>query len=402
MINKNKALKKKISLPVILLSISPSFIFIAIEGTFLVRSIIPLIGILVIYSLFRLKKFRLSRPIKWFIALELVFFVSTLINSLIYSAEISVLIQIIYQFGIFLWFSLLLQRQDYSKEEINTYMNAYICVCLLCSSYVIVNNIVIGRYASSVTNLLGYRIGKNFYGALMCLGPIYALLKILYSDKHKTIYIAALFVMLIGIVFTNSRGTLLALSISILVLLFQYGQQKLTKKRMLVLCIVIVVGLLSIKPILNLIPTWMFRRYFINSYADGSNTDRLMRWKNALEGIAHSPLIGFGPGVFSLIPEYMVTDFGKTISDATYSHNTYLDIMVNGGVIGLICFLGVIFSTIKDTIKHNIVFLPVIICLFITSGILGAGKSVYFWNNLIFCGMVSVYSKNHRESPSVF
>lgn len=389
--------RRKENFTIIVFSISLFFIFFSMEGSFLLRSIIPPIVLVVLYTIVKRQKIVLNAPMKWFLALEVIYFFSLLINSIRYNTGFSVAIQMFYQLGIFVWFVVVLQDKSFSKEELNLYINSYITVCILCSIYIIVNNLFLGRYASSITSFLGYKIGKNFFGAFICMGPLFSTLKVLYSKKNKILNMIFTIIMLIAVLFTNSRGTLLALVIGLVLIVSNYGKGKITKKQLLVILAIIIVAVLGIRPLLGLIPDWMFKRYFVNSYNDASNTDRMFRWKNAIDGIVHSPLFGYGPGVFALIPEYSVTEFGVSISDATYAHNTYLDVMVNGGLLGIICFLGIIYTTIRDAFRYNKIFRPVIVCLIITSGILGAGKSVYFWNNLIFIGMLSVYSRQNIQ-----
>lgn len=389
---------RNISFQVILLSISVFFIFFSLETSFVFRSIsIPII-IVSIYTIINKTKIILTKQIMWFIALEFIYLFSLLVNSIRYNVGTSVILQMVYQLGIFIWYAAIFQKRSFNKKELNFYINSYITVCMICSIYLIINNLLLGRYTSTVLTVFGHEISKNFLGAFLSLGPLYSGLKVLYYKKNKIFNAILTIVMIIGLLFTNSRGAILSFIAGFGLSLYYYGNRKITKKQLLFIILLIIIVILSIRPILGLIPDWMYRRYFINSYNDMSNMDRLFRWKNALDSIKNSPIIGYGPGVFLFLPQYRVTELGVAISgDATYSHNTYIDVMVNGGILGIICFLGVLATTLKEMFIKNKIFRPAVISLLITSGILGAGKSVYFWNNIIFFGMISSYMRDNKD-----
>lgn len=391
-----KNIGEKLNPYILIFSSSVFFIFYTMEGSFLVRSILIPLFLLVVYTLFFRKKVRVTNTIKYFAILECVFICSAIKDIIIYDLSLSVVIQILYQLGIFLWYSLLVQEINYTKRDLNLFINCYIFVCVISSIYVLFRNLVLHTYASSFMSLSGHIIGKNFYGAFVCIATVLSAMKALYAKNKKKYFITTV-ILLIGILFTNSRGTILAVtgSIALLLIQFNYNNGKLSRKRVVIILGIIFLLAVSIRPVLDLIPDWMYNRYFVNSYNDMSNMDRILYWKNALEGILQRPILGFGPGVFANLPQYQVTDFGTTISDATYSHNTYLDVAVNGGIVGLFFFVLIVFHAVWGVFKYNKIFLPIVLALIITSGILGAGKSVYFWNALIFLELVDEYAKKY-------
>jgi O-antigen ligase len=71
--------------------------------------------------------------------------------------------------------------------------------------------------------------------------------------------------------------------------------------------------------------------YVLKTNTEGDQSDvRYLLWNNALEGLLHSPILGFGPGSFSGLTGPF---------EGAESHNTFIDLFTNVGLIGLLLFL---------------------------------------------------------------
>lgn len=84
--------------------------------------------------------------------------------------------------------------------------------------------------------------------------------------------------------------------------------------------------------------------------SDSSNNFRINVWTAALKMFKDYPLIGIGPGneVFNQVyPLYMQTKF-----TALSAYSIFLEIILETGLIGIFCFLGVIASTIQRGIQQ--------------------------------------------------
>ncbi|MBP7061121.1 MAG: O-antigen ligase family protein, partial [Candidatus Moranbacteria bacterium] len=73
----------------------------------------------------------------------------------------------------------------------------------------------------------------------------------------------------------------------------------------------------------------------IFSQQDGSNIERLRLWQEALGHISTRPFLGVGLGNYPLLVKP-----GVSYREPIYAHNLYLDITLELGVLGLLCFLG--------------------------------------------------------------
>ena len=86
--------------------------------------------------------------------------------------------------------------------------------------------------------------------------------------------------------------------------------------------------------------------------ADSSTESRLTEMAAAGLAFADHPLIGVGPGMFKYYyPQYAET-FGLRVQ-ATYraAHNLYLDIAADTGVLGLVCFLAILFVSLRNLVQ---------------------------------------------------
>jgi O-antigen ligase len=126
-------------------------------------------------------------------------------------------------------------------------------------------------------------------------------------------------------------------------------------------------------------------------------------WNNATKGALESPIIGYSPGVFFNIGEFQIISTGQNISDSSVAaHNMYLDILIDGGIIGLVFFLSIIFTIAKKTFgKRSSPVFALMIYIVITGGILGYEKMFGFWFVLILvCAIQKALNANPEMALS--
>ena len=112
--------------------------------------------------------------------------------------------------------------------------------------------------------------------------------------------------------------------------------------------LLIVIGILLVEPLrLRILTMFSWR-------GDSSNNFRINVWHSVLEMIRDRPLIGIGLGseVFNQIyPHYMQVNF-----TALSAYSIFLEIAVETGLIGLICFLWLVIMTVVRGIGQLISF----------------------------------------------
>ena len=189
---------------------------------------------------------------------------------------------------------------------------------------------------------------------------------------------ASFIFMLIG-----SRGALIAVFLGISYIVF-YTYNK-TNKSNLIFFIVLVFIIYNF--ILNYLPGDLIRRLFtVDSYIGdiGVYDSRSGIWKNIITYVVpNMPLWGYGAGV----PGYILIDFYGYIKGV---HNTYLNIILEYGIIGItffILFIYYIYSNIKKNgeILCNAILISMLVIIFF----LDSFEKKYFWNAMMFITIIS-------------
>lgn len=163
-----------------------------------------------------------------------------------------------------------------------------------------------------------------------------------YSKKvhKKAIFLGTSLILMLALVLTLSRGGWIGFAFGILVFVI------LIEKRLLLSIIPLVLGAVYFLPqsILN-------RILSIGNLGDSSNAYRLKIWDITLDIIRDNWLVGVG---FGYIPFKSTFETYIRTMPAYHSHNTYLQITGEMGILGLIIFISFIFILYKYSIKRLI------------------------------------------------
>lgn len=168
---------------------------------------------------------------------------------------------------------------------------------------------------------------------IMCLPLIVALF--VYKSGWLSKISSGVMIALVGLalVYTMSRGAWLGGIIGLLIFLV------IISKRALAICIL---GVLCVPLLPFVLPDNIIRRFTsIGNLADSSTAYRVNIWKGCIKMFADhfKSGIGVGKDAFALVyPSYSLAG----IESAPHSHNLYLQIGIELGIIGLVAFLCVI------------------------------------------------------------
>lgn len=107
---------------------------------------------------------------------------------------------------------------------------------------------------------------------------------------------------------------------------------------------IILPGLVALGIFVILLPSDMFARLMsVGSLADSSSFYRISIWTGTLRMLRDCWIVGVGPGAFSLIyPQYSLN-----AAIAYHSHNLYLQILCDSGILGIVSFLGLVLSPLR-------------------------------------------------------
>lgn len=214
--------------------------------------------------------------------------------------------------------------------------------------------------------LFGTVLDPNVVCAIISLG-IFASLNYLIEIKSKRVYkkyIVCIFVMLLGVLFTGSRGGLLSVGVIFIVWILLNFKSSIPKRYIFIILISIVfvvVITISIIPEELISTRFTFENLIgLNEIKTGAHS-RYKIWSFVPNLFFESPFVGYGLGNF------MQAMAGVYKSAA--SHNMYLLLLIEGGLFGALLFIIAIIITIKKLYKNKlyndlcIFMLVLMICL---------------------------------------
>lgn len=197
----------------------------------------------------------------------------------------------------------------------------------------------------------------NLYAEYLIMIIPLTFARFLSVDQKKKIFYALIgIVQLIALLLTFSRGGWLGL-------VFAVGVFILFLKRDLIIKL-IPLGIISLFFLPNSI---MMRIKSIGSLSDSSNFYRLQIWENSVNIIKDFFVTGVGLGFesFRSISSLYIKDFSPY-----HAHNTYLELMIEIGALGLILFIWLLGKLLKD-IRYQKMSQDKIFTVALFSGIAG-------------------------------
>lgn len=162
-----------------------------------------------------------------------------------------------------------------------------------------------------------------------------------FKGSIKTMAIISLICCLAGVLLGNSRGAWLCLFIILPLLSWPYIKSN--KKYMCIVGIIccMVVGIFVANP------AYQHRLISItNTTTDRSNADRILIWESARNMVQDHPLIGVGPGNFKKVYDKQYKS-PEITQDLPHTHNNFVQIAAEYGLIGLGGFLYFIIYVLK-------------------------------------------------------
>ncbi|MBD8004747.1 O-antigen ligase family protein [Bacillus norwichensis] len=114
----------------------------------------------------------------------------------------------------------------------------------------------------------------------------------------------------------------------------------------------------------------------VESFFEGSSNGehRIILWINSLKVWLHSPIVGLGPGSFS----------GNEIFQGTEAHNTFLQVLSQGGLLGGILYALLIFRMIRITKVNVFILCAVFTLLMYGLGINDLRRTVLWFYFVLF------------------
>lgn len=374
-----------------ILTLMPLCLFLSTDGIFSMQSLLPLLCMTLVYDCV-FSNHRIKKDEGVVILVFLLISVLAMATNMIFSPDYLTnqsLIRVAY-YGLIIYFYYSMTDLIYLEEDLLMTIYSLIGVgCAISFYFIFVQKIW-------YVNLIGTRVDKNFVGLFLMLGALFSLC--LGLQKKKRIFFILCAVLAVGIFYSASRASMLYFIAVGIITLMMYAKKRIKTKygtfRILVFgaFVPIVAALFWIFIKSKMLDgsvdiTWYWNRYFVNGFGDESVTGRFVWWKRALGYFLSRPLYGYGIG-----------NINVSGNSSAVAHNTYIDFLLDQGIIGFGIFLAFLKRSIcrifleRKELLYGVVF-AVLIGIFNVS----ATRSVFLWFSLILLHGISNCDKENKN-----
>lgn len=251
--------------------------------------------------------------------------------------------------------------------------NIYVCAAVIYAILAIraCYSAGISRYYHGDIEMFGTSFDPNYIGIPLVASSA-IILDCIMRAKKRALYITAYTIVLVSIVYTASRGNYLALVLSNSLVFSYFLMDKsvsIIKRILLVLLIVSVIGA-AMYIFSTLFPEQWSRMTDISTENDNG---RLALWRNAYNAWLKAPLFGIG-----LQGMYYVQGMA--------SHNTYLQLLSETGVIGLSLFIAFVSTLGRKAYVYDRALFSAFIGMLIQIAFLDAFDNRCVW--VLFCWLI--------------
>lgn len=320
-------------------------------------------AVILIFFLLTSRKFGIFNELKLpgkikIIATFLIFSVIISGTMTLFSSTLSVYFSLL--FIIFLSLSYVIFRSVKSFEEIDRYLNFFPVVCGISGLVIIAQIIVTGKLRS--LGLTSYAVMD--FSAMALLTVVFRNFLLSKINRNSMFLAAVIFVILIT---TQSRfawlGFLITLIYGLIIsFIFSEDTRAIIKKRMPILLIASAIGIalvfiIGLKGIfLSRLDVTNFTLFEGSSGQLTSNSleTRVFIWVTAYNTFIHHPFIGVGylmfseiSEVYNLLPDFLFIVYVYGLD----AHTTYLNFLVETGIVGLTAFVSYVVIIFLMTLK---------------------------------------------------
>jgi O-antigen ligase len=251
----------------------------------------------------------------------------------------------------------------YKRESINKFFYLFISAIFLHSIFIILQGLL--------TRERSFGFLGVYFVDLAGLGVLYSIIYFFYNHNYKKVIFGSLFtVILVALVFSQTRNAWLSTLFTLVFLLtfLLIKGNKFNIKRLTILKFIGIFSLISIIIFFVIIQDLNInvgkrldektQKVNVtdnpNSLGENSILSRMLIWHTAINAFSEKPFFGIGTYTFKYTSKNYYTipkPFFKQYVEHRTPHVTYLEVLVESGIIGFIGFLFFLFSVIKLTIK---------------------------------------------------
>ncbi len=161
--------------------------------------------------------------------------------------------------------------------------------------------------------------------------------------KNRKLYLFLAGIILLADLLTFSRGGYIGLLAGIIFSILLFWKKAGVSYKKTLAGGIIFLGLIIIIP--NPIGKRLISSFDLN---EGSNQGRIETWKNSIEVVKNNPVLGVGLGGYSLEIKP-----SANYREPIYSHNIYLDIAAETGILNSLIWAGIILAAVSSFLKKR-------------------------------------------------
>lgn len=207
---------------------------------------------------------------------------------------------------------------------------------------------------------------------IMCIPIILAAVILANAPKRRFALVCSLAVSVVCLVYTWSRGAWLGFLIGVILFMLMYSKKTLA---LLIVCSAAIPFLPA------LLPSNIVERFLsIGNMSDGSTIYRTNVWRSTFELIKDHWRSGIGIGEEAFAKVYGLYAL-LGVENAPHSHNLYMQILIELGIVGLIAFIVLI-----------VIWSQSVFGLHVSER---RGEKLY--SNAVFCGIVAVLAQGMTD-----
>lgn len=276
---------------------------------------------------------------------------SVVIGKVITIAQISLLCIIAYH--------IIIQEND-GERIINIILTGGIFLCIYSVLFYgpteIINSMLNG-------NRIGAEISQeNIFGMNAAITVIICFYKCLYKDKK---YFLIIFLPFIIAMSSGSKKSLISMILGIFIILtLKYGLKHIFKLIAMSIVTLIIIWIILQNPLFESINNRMdefLNLFSSNGKIDGSTQLRADFIEFGIDKFLEKPILGHGTSNYAVI---------NTVRPGYYSHNNFIEILVNNGILGFIIYYSsyiyILFKLIKLIMKKDNIAIVLFTIIFIT------------------------------------
>lgn len=225
----------------------------------------------------------------------------------------------------------------------------------------------------------------NYLLAFMLPGCYIAFRRVTFEkSKKKFLNILCIFSALASVLILETRASFLTIIIVLGISAFEYFYEEgMSIQKIIILILTIISAALIIAWIISM-PAFS-RLTSIDSYEDNI---RLIIWKEALKGFNANPLFGSGLGSAS---------YYAVIATNYQSHNNYLDILCDFGIVGLLLFLSIIILLLRVPKKYKLYMVSYMISFLLPLAFINGFQTLVFWVPMLLLVHENVILRSLKE-----